>query len=169
MPVTPTYPGIYIEELPSAVRTITGVSTSITAFVGRALKGPVNEPKVIHSFADYDRFFGGLWRESNMSYAIYQYFQNGGRDAVIVRVHNNATESTIDIGGIFQIRAASPGKWSDKLKIKIEPVNEQGIPDIIKAEKDLPDPPQNQSTLFNLYVMEPISETEDVVLESFRI
>jgi phage tail sheath protein FI len=44
MPVTPTYPGVYIEEVPSEVRTITGVATSITAFIGRALRGPVNEP-----------------------------------------------------------------------------------------------------------------------------
>ena len=31
MPVAPTYPGVYIEEIPSGVHTITGVSTSITA------------------------------------------------------------------------------------------------------------------------------------------
>jgi phage tail sheath protein FI len=40
MPVTPTYPGVYIEELPSAVRTITAVSTSVTAFVGSIRRGP---------------------------------------------------------------------------------------------------------------------------------
>ena len=40
MPVTPTYPGVYIEEIPSGVRTITGVATSITAFIGRARRGP---------------------------------------------------------------------------------------------------------------------------------
>ena len=39
MPITPTYPGVYIEEVPSGVRTITGVATSITAFIGRALRG----------------------------------------------------------------------------------------------------------------------------------
>jgi phage tail sheath protein FI len=83
----PTYPGVYILELPSGVRTITGVSTSITAFIGRALKGPINDPVIISSFAAYEQIFGGLWRESNMSYAVYQYFQNGGRDAVILRVH----------------------------------------------------------------------------------
>ena len=44
MPVTPTYPGVYIEEVPSGVRPITGVATSITAFVGFARRGPVNEP-----------------------------------------------------------------------------------------------------------------------------
>lgn len=69
-------------------RTIKGVSTSITAFIGRALKGPVNKATMIHSFTDYERIFGGLWKESSMSYAVYHYFLNGGKDAIIVRVHN---------------------------------------------------------------------------------
>ena len=58
MPVNPTYPGVYIEEIPSGVRTITGVSTSITAFLGRALRGEVDEPTLVHSFADFERVFG---------------------------------------------------------------------------------------------------------------
>ncbi len=40
MPSDLTYPGVYIEEIPSEVRTITGVSTSVTAFIGRTLRGP---------------------------------------------------------------------------------------------------------------------------------
>ena len=46
MPITPTYPGVYIEEVPSGVRTITGVATSITAFVGRAKKGKLDSYKI---------------------------------------------------------------------------------------------------------------------------
>ena len=88
MPIAPTYPGVYIEEVPSDVRTITGVATSITAFIGRALSGPVDEPVFIQSFAEYARRFGGLWSESMMSYAVQHYFTNGGRDALIVRVDN---------------------------------------------------------------------------------
>ena len=67
MPVTPTYPGVYIEEVPSGVRTITGVATSITAFIGRARRGPVNESKTINSYGDFERIFGGLWAKSTMS------------------------------------------------------------------------------------------------------
>ena len=44
MPVSPTFPGVYIDELPSAVRTIVGVPTSITAFVGPATSGPTDGP-----------------------------------------------------------------------------------------------------------------------------
>src|SRR5947208_963482 len=78
MPVAPTYPGVYIEEIPSGVRTITGVATSIAAFVGRARRGPVNEAIVINSFGDYERMFGGLWIDSTMSYAVDDFFKNGG-------------------------------------------------------------------------------------------
>ena len=62
MAVALTYPGVYIQEVPSGVRTITGVATSITAFVGRAAAGPTDEPVTLTSFADYERRFGGLDR-----------------------------------------------------------------------------------------------------------
>src|SRR3569832_2391142 len=62
MPVTLSYPGVYIEEVPSGVRTITGVATSITAFIGRALRGPANDPTRVQSFAEFERRFGGLAR-----------------------------------------------------------------------------------------------------------
>ena len=68
MPVTPTYPGVYIEEISSGVRTITGVATSITAFIGRALTGPINESIVINSYSDFERSFGGLWLESTLGF-----------------------------------------------------------------------------------------------------
>ncbi|GLR87946.1 phage tail sheath C-terminal domain-containing protein [Bradyrhizobium iriomotense] len=83
-----SYPGVYIQELPSGVHTITGVATSITAFIGRAPRGDVNEPVEIFGFGDYVRIFGGLSLDSSMSYAVQQFFQNGGSDALIVRVYH---------------------------------------------------------------------------------
>ena len=73
MPVNPTYPGVYIDELPSAVRTIMGVPTSIAAFIGPARRGPVDEPRHITSFADFQRIYGGRSRDSLMSNAVYQF------------------------------------------------------------------------------------------------
>lgn len=99
MPVTPTYPGVYIQEIPSGVRTIVGVATSVTAFVGRALWGPVNEPITINNFGDYERIFGGMWTESTMSYAVRDFFQNGGAQAIIIRLYN----PTYDTEGARQI------------------------------------------------------------------
>jgi len=98
MPVTPTYPGVYIEELPSGVRTISGVSTSVTAFVGYTGRGLDNRATRIFSFADFERTFGGLVYDSDLSYAVQQFFANGGSDAYIVRVPKaNSVAATVGL------------------------------------------------------------------------
>jgi uncharacterized protein len=130
MPVTPTYPGVYIEEIPSGVRTITGVATSITAFIGRALKGELDEPVRIQSFGDYERQFGGLWDKSPMSYAIDQFFRNGGQDAIVVRVYKGAApedqqKATIDLAPLT-LEAASPGEWGKTLRASIDHNTKEG-------------------------------------------
>lgn len=165
MPITVSYPGIYIEELPSSVRTITGVATSVTAFVGRAVKGPVDKSVLIHSFGDYSRIFGGLWKPSAMSYAVYLYFLNGGADAVIVRVHNKAETSSFkrDGGSLSEkIVAANPGKWPEDLKLEVEAVGalDASTPNGVPAELD----PANNK-LFNLFVRD-TRNTPAITLES---
>src|SRR5690349_20320210 len=90
MPTPPNDPGVYIEEFENGPLPIEGVPTSITAFVGRALRGAPNEPVPIRSFADFERIFGGLWFDSTMSYAVEQFFANGGSNALIVRLANGA-------------------------------------------------------------------------------
>lgn len=122
MPVTLSYPGVYIEEVSSGVRTITGVATSITAFIGRALRGPENEPTRVQSFAEYERLFGGLWRDSSMSYAVRQFFQNGGNDALIIRVQNGGNAATLTLPTNFDLVAASSGEWGEKLRVRVEHV-----------------------------------------------
>lgn len=101
MPAALSYPGVYIEELPSGVRTITGVATSIAAFVGRAKRGPTNEPVVINSYADFERKFGGLWLESALSFAVRDFYLNGGGQAIIVRLFSptfkSETERTTEL------------------------------------------------------------------------
>lgn len=148
MPVNPTYPGVYIEEVPSEVRTITGVSTSRTAFIGKALRGRVNEPELIFSFADYIRQFGGLWKKSNLSYAVYQYFLNGGKEAVIVRVYKKSEvngkpldgEAKFSLtGSNLKLKASNPGLWGEQLKIAI---NHEVDGDKLKEDE----------TLFNLTI-----------------
>lgn len=96
MPVSPTYPGVYIEEIPSGVRTITGVATSITAFIGRAQRGPTNEARSINSFSDFERIFGGLWLESALGYAVRDFYLNGGSQAIIVRLYHGAFATEAD-------------------------------------------------------------------------
>lgn len=81
-----TYPGVYIEELPSGVHTITGVATSIAAFIGWANQGPTNEAVLVQSWSDFANQFGGLIAGVPLGYAVNQFFANGGQQAYIVRV-----------------------------------------------------------------------------------
>ena len=122
MPATLSYPGVYIEEVPSGVRTITGVATSITAFIGRALRGPENDPTRVQSFAEYERQFGGLWRDSTMSFAVQQFFQNGGSNALIVRVQNGGSAATLTLATAFNLVASSRGDWGEKLRARVDHV-----------------------------------------------
>jgi uncharacterized protein len=120
MPVSPTYPGVYIEELPNPVRTIIGVPTAITAFVGPARRGLVNRAVVITSFAEFQREYGGLWPQSLMSYAVSHYYQNGGSTAIIVRIVGaNAAFATLDLGG-DTLTAASEGAWGNRLWVRFD-------------------------------------------------
>jgi phage tail sheath protein FI len=126
MPSVLSYPGVYIEEIPSGVRTITGVATSITAFIGRALRGEVDRAIRVQSFAEYSRLFGGLSRSSTMSYAVSHFFQHGGRDALIVRVFNGdadtdtATITLATTSGNLVLEAASPGTWGNRLRARVD-------------------------------------------------
>src|ERR1700685_3134066 len=87
---TYTYPGVYIEEVPSAIHTITGVATSIAAFVGWAPQGPTNQAVLVQSFMDFQRQFGGLDSRSLLGYSVSQFFNNGGQQAYIVRLVQGA-------------------------------------------------------------------------------
>ena len=128
MPLTLTHPGVYIQELEPNVRTLRGVPTSITAFVGRARRGLVDEPVRVQGFAEFIRLFGGLWEESLMSYAVNHFFLNGGGDALIVRVHHESApgqrdrsfgDLPADGGGALRLEAASPGTWGDRLRVVV--------------------------------------------------
>lgn len=118
MSVPLTYPGVYIEEIPSGVRSITGVATSIAAFIGSASRGAENEPTLIQSFAEYNRTFGELSRSSPMGFSVRQFFLNGGRDALIVRVSNGGVAATVTAGGLDLV-ASSSGDWGENLSVTI--------------------------------------------------
>lgn len=122
MPVTPTYPGVYVEEIPSGVRTIIGVPTSITAFIGRALRGPVDEPILINNFGDFERIFGGLWVDSHLGFSVQDFFLNGGGQALVVRVIGSGSSAAVldDAShGLFLV-ASSPGAWANQIRARID-------------------------------------------------
>lgn len=141
----PTYPGVYIQEVPSGVRTITSVSTSIAAFIDFFREGPLNQPVQIFGMAEFERIFGGLDDRSRASYAISQFFLNGGSEAYVVRVAaedatdplRKAAVNIMDAGAtatVLQVSAQSEGIWGNNLRVSVN--------------HDTSDP----ANLFNLFV-----------------
>lgn len=127
MPVRTTYPGVYIEEVPSSVRAIVGVSTSTTAFVGFLKRGPMNEAIKVFNFGDFEREFGGLDADSEVSYAIQQFFLNGGSEAWVIRTAagdpDTAAVTMKDAPGgsdVLTAMAASPGAWGNRVRVDVD-------------------------------------------------
>jgi uncharacterized protein len=165
MPVLPTYPGVYVQEIPSGVRTITGVSTSITAFLGSASRGPDDIPVVINSFGDFQRIFGGLSVASSLGYAVRDFFQNGGSQAIVVRLYNPETganakpaKSKVKVGD-FRFEAAYKGAWGANLRA----TTDLDVSADVAAQLGL-----TKADLFNLTVREIDANGAVVSREIFR-
>jgi hypothetical protein len=110
--VTPSNLELKVAEERGPDQSISRLSTARTAFVGRTLRGPVNRPVFIKSFAEFQHVFGGLWQPSLLGYAIEQFFDNGGREALIVRVVNGARSATLTLKAGSQVlilQALRPG------------------------------------------------------------
>jgi uncharacterized protein len=113
MASTPTYPGVYIRELTSPVHTIAGVATSIAAFVGYTAKGIDNRAEHIFDFSDFERYFGGLASDSELSYAVQQFFSNGGTEAYVVRTPRTGATGAQVVFNSITFTALSSGSWAD--------------------------------------------------------
>jgi phage tail sheath protein FI len=124
------HPGVYVQEVPSSVRPIEGVSTSTAAFIGVADKGPIPgtvpslpngrmaQPVMVTSFTEYNRQFGGFRQDSFLTYAVRAFFENGGRRLYIVRVAKNAAFALVIPP---PLAAALGGTWSSLLRVSISP------------------------------------------------
>jgi hypothetical protein len=117
--VQTTYPGVYVREQKSGNATITGVSTSVTAFVGAARKGPGDAPVRLSSYASYLRQFGDpISTAQPMGHAVGHFFANGGSQAIIVRALGAgaaaATRALPAVNGMtVAVTARSRGAWAN--------------------------------------------------------
>ena len=135
MAVSPqvSHPGVYVQEVPSDVHTVTPVATSNTAFLGRALRGPVSQPVTCFTWGDYVATFGDVDEISSLSYAVSDFFRNGGGTAVVARVFAPASlqagphgavdgtaSATLGTGdGGTVLAASSPGSWGNDLRFRV--------------------------------------------------
>lgn len=122
-----SYPGVYVEEVSVQPAAVVAASTSVTAFVGRARRGPVSDdadvrtPIAIRSWREYERTFGGLWAESPMSFAVRHFFQQGGTHALIVRVAAGGSVARASFrDGDFALSASSPGQWGGTIEFAVD-------------------------------------------------
>lgn len=136
MPSALSYPGVYVEEIPSGVRTITGIATSITAFIGRARRGPENKTITINNFGDFEKIFGGLWLGGTLGFAVRDFFLNGGAQAIVVRLYHEdpgnpegnppapapASIASLTTGGL-ELKAANEGRWGMGLRATVDTDN----------------------------------------------
>lgn len=124
MPVLPTYPGVYIEEVPSGVHTITGVSTSTAVFIGRARQGPINEPVLCLNYSDFERGFSSEYAHSDLARSVRLFFQNGGTTCYVMRIAHGAQASSVTLlnerrDPVLGVTARSVGQIGDDVRMAV--------------------------------------------------
>jgi phage tail sheath protein FI len=107
MTVSPTYPGVYVQEIPSGVRTIVGVSTSIGMFIGTSKKGPIGEPVECTSYMDFTRSFSEDPTGGQLAQYVKLFFLNGGTDCYVMRIAQGATHSSVVLKNELRSRGAA--------------------------------------------------------------
>ena len=134
-------PGVYIEEIEIGAKPIEGVSTSTAAFLGRTERGPL-EPRLITSFDQFQRLYGGYLADSCLAYEVDGFFRNGGSRCYLARIAGanepatssktaeSSSEPKYSIASmeckssdgkiIFTVSALGPGASGNKIRISIE-------------------------------------------------
>jgi phage tail sheath protein FI len=99
MPVRPatSYPGVYIQEVPSGVRTIVGVGTSISMFVGAAKRGPINQPVQCLNFKAFSDLYGEDASAGQLAQYVKLFFLNGGTECYVMRIAHGPAASSVTL------------------------------------------------------------------------
>lgn len=159
MPVTVSYPGLYIEELPSSSHSIIAAPTSVAVFIGYSHPFKTvapGQPTRLFSFGDFERDFGGLFTsaaiDSNLGHAVNQFFLNGGSDAYAIGLVPNyhrtgpvtqaivpATQTLATTGGgiVFTAREPTDIPGATTLTIKVSNVRGASGPTLDTADYTL--------------------------------
>lgn len=120
--------GITVTESAPMDQPIDASAETTAAFVGRALRGPLDTPVLVRTFAEFGRRFGGAWPGSNLGGAVEQFFEHGGRQVYVVRVANNARGAMLCLpapNGVLVLRAVEPGS-AEHIRVAVD---YDGIPD----------------------------------------
>src|SRR5262245_50043047 len=96
-------PGVYVEEVSFRAKSIEGVSTTTTGFIGPTRYGPLDlEPEIITSLVEFERTYGGREKldfadageiDNYMWHAVRAYFEEGGKRLYISRVFTRTAEN----------------------------------------------------------------------------
>ena len=124
MAVAVSYPGVYVQEVPSGVRSIAGVSTSVTIFIGRSLRGPINQPKRLFSFTEFDREFADDNSVGDMARYVKLFFTNGGTDCYVMRIAAGATQATMQMHAedgtpVLELTAKQAGATGNMIRARV--------------------------------------------------
>lgn len=125
MPVAVSYPGVYVQEVPSGVRTIVGVGTSIAMFIGRAKTGQMNVPVQCLSYEDFVRAFSDVDAGGDLRRAVKLFFTNGGTQAYVMRIAQGAQSASvmlrnaINTANVLQVIAKSAGLFGDDIRLAV--------------------------------------------------
>ena len=104
--------GITVTEIAAMDQPIDVCPETTAAFVGRALRGPLNSPILVANFGEFRRRFGDVWGRSSLGPAAKHFFDHGGKRLYIVRVANNARGAMLCLpasGSALVLRAVEPG------------------------------------------------------------
>jgi hypothetical protein len=161
MAVTTSYPGIYIQELPSLVHSITPAPTSIAVFVGYTHPFHDNAfgiPVQLFSFADYQTQFGGFfsspWLPDYVGQAVYQFFQNGGSTCLVVGLKADLPQASVTLpSGLLQDHLAT---------VTFEALQPVGIPATPPATEAVGIP--MQVAISNLQQTNSSDDTADIII-----
>ncbi len=104
--------GITVTEITAMDQPINVSPETTVAFVGRALRGPLDTPVLVQNFGEFRRRFGDVWARSSLGPAAKQFFEHGGSRLHVVRVANNARGAMLCLpasGSALVLRAVEPG------------------------------------------------------------